>query len=273
MSDLAAQVASLQNTVASLQSTNDQLNNNLANMQLLNQYVTVDLAAENGVKGPNITFHGANIHIVSGYGATNDPVTGLGNLIVGYNEPDAGNPFFPPPTNYRFGSHNLILGEQNWFSLASYASFVGGKNNKARSDHAFLGTGEQNQALASFAAIVGGEVNEVKAPISSILGGQNNSIVNLTPDLSALAPLPPGEDGWFATIVGGNENQAVGPWSTVLGGQDNFSSNYYSTAIGGHDTLAQGRWSVTLGGGSFTSSGPVALNDYSIAPQNLTLFP
>jgi hypothetical protein len=49
--------------------------------------VSVDPNSEDGVNGPNIIFKGANIHIV-GSGTTNDNgnPTGLGNLIIGYDE-------------------------------------------------------------------------------------------------------------------------------------------------------------------------------------------
>ena len=46
---------------------------------LLNNYVSMDPNPENEVAGPNITFTGANIHIVSGSGATDDgTLAGLG---------------------------------------------------------------------------------------------------------------------------------------------------------------------------------------------------
>jgi hypothetical protein len=90
---LKAQVADLQNQVNSLQTSNTTLQTQLAAVQsnhalLLGPFVNVDPNPEIGVIGPNIVFSGANIHIVSGSGATNDnfSATGLGNLIIGYNE-------------------------------------------------------------------------------------------------------------------------------------------------------------------------------------------
>ena len=74
---LKAQVTALQNqlTVAK-------------NVLALAPFVRVDPNPELGVTGPNITFTGANLHLVSGSGATNDGGNprGLGNLIIGYNE-------------------------------------------------------------------------------------------------------------------------------------------------------------------------------------------
>ena len=93
MEALQAKVASLQATVSTLQGQVSSLQSQLAVVQsnaalALGPFVTVDPDAEFGVVGPHITFKGANIHIVSGSGFTNDNdnPTGLGNLIVGYNE-------------------------------------------------------------------------------------------------------------------------------------------------------------------------------------------
>ncbi len=64
---------------------------------------------------------GANVQIVSGTGVTNDEgdLTGLGNLIIGYNDGDG--------TEDRTGSHNLIVGDgHDW---TSYGSTVLGKEN------------------------------------------------------------------------------------------------------------------------------------------------
>src|ERR1700693_4715627 len=100
-------------TIASLQSKIVKLQKEVAALQAnkalaLAPFVTVDPNPENGVRGPHITFSGANIHIVSGSGSTSDAVytrgvtTGLGNLIIGYDE--------IPLVNWelnRGGSHNL----------------------------------------------------------------------------------------------------------------------------------------------------------------------
>jgi hypothetical protein len=83
---LEAKVASLQATVSALQGQVTTLQTQLAVVQsnhalALGPFVSVDPNPEIGVIGPNITFAGANIHIVSGSGATNDNgnPTGLGN--------------------------------------------------------------------------------------------------------------------------------------------------------------------------------------------------
>src|SRR5215510_6894657 len=57
-----------------------------------------------------VVISGANLRIVNGLGST-QTTNGVGNLIVGYNEPRR----FEPP-DVRTGSHNVVLGEQQNFS-------------------------------------------------------------------------------------------------------------------------------------------------------------
>jgi hypothetical protein len=95
---LQATVSTLQHQVNTLQTVNADLQNELTTLQnqlanaknvlALDPFVSVDPNPEIGVIGPNITFSGANIHIVSGSGRTDDNgnPTGLGNLIIGYDE-------------------------------------------------------------------------------------------------------------------------------------------------------------------------------------------
>jgi hypothetical protein len=125
---LQAQVASLQDQVNSLQASNTTLQRELATVQsnhalLLGPFVNVDPNPEIGVIGPNIIFSGANIHIVSGSGSTDDNGnrTGLGNLIIGYDEPPGSQPLTGLPLNPgdRGGSHNLVIGRFNRFTQAA----------------------------------------------------------------------------------------------------------------------------------------------------------
>jgi hypothetical protein len=81
---LEAKVRSLQATVSEMQGQISSQQSQLAAIQsdpalALGPFVRVDPNSENEVVGPNITFKGANIHIVSGSGFTddNDNPTGL----------------------------------------------------------------------------------------------------------------------------------------------------------------------------------------------------
>lgn len=95
--ELQAEVAVLQKEVASLTSANTAQSASIAALQHqvnliainpalgLGPFVTVSFINGPNSHAPNIYFSGANIHIVSGSGSTNDngnPL-GLGNLIIG----------------------------------------------------------------------------------------------------------------------------------------------------------------------------------------------
>jgi hypothetical protein len=122
------------------------------------KYVTVDPNPINGVKGPHVIFSGANVHIRSGSGATDDSGTlmGLGNLIVGYNEPR--NPDLVPNQiacdRAYTGSHNIVAGFGN--VVQSYGGLV---------------AGQQNCIGSAYSSILGGTINEAAGPSSTILGG------------------------------------------------------------------------------------------------------
>lgn len=180
---LQAQVTDLQNQVAALSASNASLMTQLqaavtelgllssrlttlesnsggggSALASLAKYVTVDTNTINGVKGPHIIFTGANVHIRSGKGATDDGGTlaGLGNLIVGYNElpnpelvPDVG-----PCDRALTGSHNIVVGTGN--VAGSYGGLV---------------TGTRNCLSGAYANVLGGTQNEVSGPSSTILGG------------------------------------------------------------------------------------------------------
>jgi cell division protein FtsB len=117
----------------------------------LKNYVEVKTSDMNGVKGPHLVFRGVNVHVQSGAGATADAASGLGNLIIGYNEQAS-------PEQVRLGAHNLVGGSQNGFS--SYGGLVFGVANKV---------------TGTYASVVGGESNTASGVSSSVLGGKTRS--------------------------------------------------------------------------------------------------
>lgn len=114
----------------------------------LEKYVSVNTTEMNGVKGPHLLFRGVNVHVQSGANTTADTASGLGNLIIGYNEAN--------PAQLRTGSHNLVGGAQNGFS--SYGGLVFGVNNKSTAGYASVLSGEGNTASGISSAILGGRV-------------------------------------------------------------------------------------------------------------------
>ncbi len=239
---LQAQVISLQSTVSGLQSQVKSLQNSNTSLQnqltaahdvlALAPFVSVDPNPEIGVIGPNITFIGANIHIVSGSGTTNDNGNprGLGNLIIGYDEDpnkpliaDAGGGLpimqaagFPTPlkTGDRGGSHNLVIGSANRFTRSASGGLVVGERNTIKGTGASVSGGFNNTAGGPFASISAGVRNSATGQYASISGGG----LNVAGDSSG------------NSVSGGFNNIASGPYASVFGGLDNTASDIFSIA-------------------------------------------
>jgi hypothetical protein len=192
---LQTTVASLQNQVSSLQTSNTTLQSEVAALQheltaarsvlALAPYVSIDRNPEIGVIGPNIVFSGANIHIVSGSGATDDnlskgeSLTGLGNLIIGYDEDPAdpalrfgGTPLGPGD---RSGSHNLVIGRGHTFTKAAFGGLVVGEVNRISNSEASVLGGGNNTASGIAASVLGGVSNTSSGVATSVLGGIDNA--------------------------------------------------------------------------------------------------
>lgn len=154
------QIAVLQAKVATLESQGQSSGNSD-----LAKYVTVDPNPINGVNGPHIIFTGANVHIRSGSGATDDNgnPTGLGNLILGYNEPD---PSLVLPRN---GAHNLVAGTQNAFS--SFGGTVFGFRNRLTGQYATILGGDSNIANGVASTVLGGSQGTANGAYATVLGG------------------------------------------------------------------------------------------------------
>ncbi len=116
----------------------------------LAKYVTVDQNVMNGVKGPHVIFHHANVHILSGSGTTTEAsgLTGLGNLIVGYNEMPVQS------SGSRVGSHNLVVGPSHAFT--SRGGVVFGRGNLISGEYATTLGGVQNSSEGAASSILGG---------------------------------------------------------------------------------------------------------------------
>jgi hypothetical protein len=94
----------------------------------------------------------------SGRNATNDnlALSGLGNLIVGYNETQS------TPVIYDIGgcdrtltgSHNIVMGDGNMFT--SYGGLVVGSNHCVTSPNTSILAGNTNEAHGANSAILGG---------------------------------------------------------------------------------------------------------------------
>jgi hypothetical protein len=248
---LQATVSTLQHQVNTLQTVNADLQNELTTLQnqlanaknvlALDPFVRVDPNPEIGVIGPNIIFSGANIHIVSGSGMTNDNgnARGLGNLIIGYDE--APGPLQSPE---RGGSHNLVIGRWNRFTKAAFGGFIAGEVNTIDAEAASVTGGYINTASGDFASVTGGQSN-TSGFAASVSGGQSNTA-----------------SGDFASVSGGFDNTASGGAASLLGGGTNTASASGASVVGGSSNTAGGIETVVIGGQNVTDN-----KDNSIAPK------
>jgi trimeric autotransporter adhesin len=222
---LKAQVAALQTQVDKLQTQLTAVQSN--NALKLGPFVSVVSGLVNGVNGPHIFFTGANIHIVSGSTTTADSVTGLGNLIIGYNEIPGG---LSP--GERGGAHNLVIGRNHRFTSAASGGLVAGERNRIESIGASVSGGGGNIASGVDASVSGGNGNRASADLASVSGGQSNVA-----------------SGNFASVSGGNDNVASGEWASVSGGNFNFATSGWSSVSGGASNQARGD-TCSISGGS-----------------------
>ncbi len=98
-------------------------------------FVSLNTNVLNQVSGPHVIFEGVNVHIRSGADTTNEDgtLTGLGNLIIGYNE-------VPPGFGgERAGSHNLVVGPDHRYS--SFGGLVAGHRNTISDPYPSVGGG------------------------------------------------------------------------------------------------------------------------------------
>lgn len=123
--------------------------------------------------GNNVYITGANLHVRNGLGATlQNGVNGLGNLIVGYNEP-RGQPANP---DVRSGSHNIVTGTGSNYSRTS--AFITGINNATNNHFASVLGGTGNIANGTYSVVVGGYNNQSNGGWSVILGGRDQVAPN-----------------------------------------------------------------------------------------------
>jgi FtsZ-binding cell division protein ZapB len=217
---------SLQKEFNSLQTSNTALQGKLTAVQannalLLGPFVSLDPNQRVGVRGPNIIFSGANIHIVSGSGTTTDNGNprGLGNLIIGYDDdpqtlsgggPGGGPPLLPGD---RGGSHNLVIGRGNRFTQTAFGSLVAGDLNAITGISVSVTGGFSNTANGLDSSVSGGAFNIASGSQSSVSGGIRNTA-----------------SGSGAAVTGGLFNTASGLGTVVIGGQEISDHNDFSIA-------------------------------------------
>jgi len=198
------------------------------------QYMSVEYGKKDGLNGPHVIFANANVHVRSGLHATNDggTLSGLGNLIVGYNENNENSSDYP-----RTGSHNLVVGQGHGFT--SYGGFVAGEENKISGKSASVSGGFHNTAGGEYSSVSGGRYNTASQYLSSVSGGAGNTA-----------------SGAMSSVSGGVSNTASGDQSAVSGGEGGTAEGYRSAVSGGIFNTAHGFYSSVSGGINNTAAGP-----------------
>lgn len=214
--------------------------------ELLEHVSIVELPIGDGRQAKTIRFSGVNLQVVNGTGRTGrikgELNNGLGNLIVGYQElREADRHSATDDTNDRSGSHNLVVGSGNNYSIC--AGQVVGYRNTISGPLSAVSGGEYNTASGTYSAVSGGNWNMVAAWRSVIGGGCGNFIT---------------EEATDSVVSGGYKNQVSSRSSTISGGQNNTASGDMSTIGGGNWNRASGGLSTVSGGGAPRQDLPIS---------------
>jgi len=168
--------------VAELEAQVEVLAAALKEAQEILQFVHVEMEEVEDLAGPHLIFEGVNVHVRSGSGFTYDgcgspnpefpnceSLTGLGNLIVGYNETLAP---IPPVwwVDRRVGSHNLVVGMGHTYN--SFGGFVAGTQNNITGAEASICGGANNDASGRASSVSGGHGNVASGDMASVSGGE-----------------------------------------------------------------------------------------------------
>ena len=192
----------------------ESLEDQLADLAALSSFIRVETGEINGMAGPHVIIEGANLHVRSGSGFTYDdidpdvPLTGLGNLVIGYNEVPTVGAFLDGD---RAGSHNLVLGTGNRYT--EYAGIVAGAENRITAPFASILGGRVNRATGEYASVAGGFGGLAQGNGSSVAGGMNNRAFGAT-----------------STVSGGQGGAAQGTASSISGGINRTVTNAFDWA-------------------------------------------
>jgi hypothetical protein len=184
---------------------------------------------------PEVRITGANLRLVNGLRAT-ATANGLGNLLVGYNEPRQGE-------NVQTGSHNVVVGQGHNFS--SFGGLVVGRQNAISGAFAVVSGGFDNTASGASAAVCGGIFNRASGESAVVSGGfDNTASASATSVSGGIGNTASGES---ATVCGGHGNTASGHTAAISGGEMNTASGFTSSVSGGRNHTVRGDFDWVAG--------------------------
>jgi hypothetical protein len=184
---------------------------------------------------PEVRITGANLRLVNGLRAT-ATANGLGNLLVGYNEPRQGE-------SVQTGSHNVVVGQGHNFS--SFGGLVVGRRNAISGAFAVVSGGFDNTASGASAAVSGGIFNRATGESAAVSGGfDNTASASATSVSGGVGNTASGES---ATVCGGHGNTASGHTAAISGGEMNTASGFTSSVSGGRNHMVRGDFDWVAG--------------------------
>lgn len=200
----------------------------------LASYVSID--ADNH----SVIVEGANLFVQSGSGHTDDnttryigdgsgSLTGLGNLVIGYDEDYDSD-------STKSGSHNLIIGAGH--SYSSFGGLLSGYANAISGEGSLVIGGQLNEASGAQSAVIAGDGNAAGGALAVMVGGTQNT-----------------GSGSSSLLLGGADNVASAEYAAVFGGQNSEASGYSAAISGGYANLASSNYATVGGGGYNTASG------------------
>jgi hypothetical protein len=212
---LSSQITSLKATVAALQKQVTLISQNPA--LGLGPFVSVDPNPQLGVKGPNITITGANLHIVDGtgsdYAGNGAAASGLGSIIIGYNS--IPYPNFLAPGD-RGASHMLIMGSENKYTQYSSRGIVTGDDNTVNGIESFVIGGFDNIVNENNSTIVQCFYSKLTGGSANVLcGGSGNSTTDGSDTSLFGGNGVSGSPVFFSSALGGVAGTVIG----VIGAQ------------------------------------------------------
>lgn len=162
---------------------------------------------------PTVLFTGVNVQVVNG--VSQETPNGLGNLIVGYNNPrvagwvGCSDGQFVDMTacqtnghvwavNHKTGSHNLVVGDRNAYSQTG--ALLAGYNNMVNRNYGSITGGQENLAEGLGSTVSGGARNQAFANYSNVSGGFNSGT---------------GFAATYSSVLGGNGASAATQYQTV----------------------------------------------------------
>ena len=246
VNDNDARIADLVGRIDALTAENQQLTSDLADATEFIDDLRAVLSLQDDNQGnPAVVFSGVNVQINNGKGTT-DSINGLGNLIIGYDEPTqsavevcsdgqfglradclAAKESFS--TIHKSGSHNLVVGPEHNYSRSG--GLVAGLRSTVNGDFSSVTGGQSNTASGSRSSVGGGQLNTASGVLSSVPGGRDNNA-----------------SGNLSSVNGGTSNTASGAASSVGGGTGNLASGAQSNVGGGQANAATGGASTVSGG-------------------------